>query len=292
MYRCLLLLILLPALAFSQKKENKLENQIRMLLIGFHGDAGVYVKNLKTGRYVAINADSIFPTASIVKIPILVGIFDKIEKGELRYHQPLMYRDSLKYGGSGLMQFFKDSTATELSVLLALMMSYSDNVASIWNQQLAGGGQRINELMAQYRLDVTRVNSRTPGRADIWKIYGWGMTTPREMAELLVKIRNGEVISQAASKSMYRLMTHGYYDEGALSSIPPYVQAAHKTGSLDESRSEVVLVNAPHGDYVFYIGTKNNKDQRWTDDNEAQVLIRNIATLIWNYYEPSSRKAG
>jgi beta-lactamase class A len=68
------------------------------------------------------------------------------------------------------------------------------------------------------------------------------------------------------------------------------VQAAHKTGSLDESRSEVVLVNAPHGDYVFYIGTKNNKDQRWTDDNEAQVLIRNIATLLWYYFEPSSRK--
>lgn len=292
MYRCLLLLLLIPTLAFSQKKENKLENQLRMLLVGFHGDAAIYVKNLKTGRYVAINADSIFPTASIVKIPILVGIFDKIEKGELTYHQQLMYRDSIKYGGSGLMQFFKDSTATELSVLLALMMSYSDNVASIWNQQLAGGGQRINELMAQYGLNVTRVNSRTPGRADIWKMYGWGMTTPREMAELLVKIRNGEVISKAASERMYRLMTHGYYDEGALSRIPPYVQAAHKTGSLDESRSEVVLVNAPHGDYVFYIGTKNNKDQRWTDDNEAQVLIRNIAMLIWNYYEPSSRKAG
>lgn len=291
MYRCLLLLILLPALAFSQE-DRKLEKGLRNLITGFNGDIGIYVKNLKTGSYAAINADSIFPTASIVKIPILVGIFDKIEKGELSYHQPLMYRDSLKYGGSGLMQFFKDSTATELSVLLALMMSYSDNVASIWNQQLAGGGQRINELMVQYGLDVTRVNSRTPGRADIWKIYGWGMTTPREMAELLVKIRKGEVISKAASERMYRLMTHGYYDEGALSRISPCVQAAHKTGSLDESRSEVVLVNAPHGDYVFYIGTKNNKDQRWTDDNEAQVLIRNIAMLIWNYYEPSSRKAG
>lgn len=291
MYRCLLLLIFIPTLAFSQE-DRKLEKKLNELITGFNGDIGVYVKNLKTGRYAAINADTVFPTASIVKIPILVGISDKIEKGELSYHQPLVYRDSLKYGGSGLMQFFKDSTATELSVLLALMMSYSDNVASIWNQQLAGGGQRINELMAQYGLNVTRVNSRTPGRADIWKIYGWGMTTPREMAELLVKIRNGEVISKAASERMYRLMTHGYYDEGALSRIPPYVQAAHKTGSLDESRSEVVLVNAPHGEYVFYIGTKNNKDRRWTDDNEAQVLIRNIATLLWNYFEPSSRKAG
>jgi beta-lactamase class A len=284
MYKWLLLLILTPALAFAQQ-DHKLEKGLKDIITGFHGDVGIYVKNLRTGRYAAINADTIFPTASIVKIPILVGMFDKIEKGELKYHQPLIYRDSIKYGGSGLMQFFKDSTATEVSVLLALMMSYSDNTASIWNQSLAGGGQRINELLEQYGLTVTRVNSRTPGRAEIWKVYGWGMTTPREMATLLVKIRNGEVISKAASGRMYRLMTHGYYDETGLSAIPPYIQAAHKTGSLDASRSEVILVNEPRGEYVFYVGTKNNKDQRWTPDNEAETLIRNVAAYLWKYFK-------
>ncbi len=284
MRRLLLLLLFVPVLAYSQE-DRKLEKGLRNLVAGFNGEVGIYVKNLRTGRYAGINADTIFPTASIVKIPILVGIFDKIEKGELKYHQPLIYRDSIKYGGSGLMQFFRDSTATELSVLLALMMSYSDNTASIWNQALAGGGQRINELMEQYGLAVTRVNSRTPGREAIWKVYGWGMTTPREMAMLLVKIRNREVISKAASERMYRLMTHGYYDETGLSRIPPYIQAAHKTGSLDASRSEVILVNEPRGEYVFYVGTKNNKDQRWTDDNEAQTLIRNISAYLWNYFK-------
>jgi beta-lactamase class A len=112
------------------------------------------------------------------------------------------------------------------------------------------------------------------------------MTTPREMATLLVKIRKGEIISPAASARMYRLMTHGYYDEGALSQIPPYIQAAHKSGSVDGSRSEVVLVNAPHGDYVFYVGTKNIKDQRWTNDNEAAILIRSVSAYLWHYFEP------
>lgn len=284
MYKTLIALLLLPALAFSQQ-DRKLEKGLQELIGGFNGNIGVYTLNLKTGRYAAINADTIFPTASIVKVPILVGVFDKIEKGELQYHQPLTYRDSIKYGGSGIMQFFKDSTATELSVLLALMMSYSDNTTSLWNQALAGGGARINELMVQYGLENTRVNSRTPGREEIRKIYGWGMTTPREMATLLVKIRKGEVISKAASERMYRLMTHGYYDEGALSQIPPYVQAAHKTGAVDESRSELVLVNAPHGDYVFYVATKNNKDQRWVEDNEASVMIRKVSAYLWRYYE-------
>jgi beta-lactamase class A len=286
MYKLFLILLLLPALAFSQKKDRKLEKGLLAITSGFNGTVGVYAMNLKTGRYAAINADTLFPTASIVKVPILVGVFDKIEKGELQYHQPMLYRDSLKYAGSGLMQFFKDSTKTDLSVLLALMMSYSDNTTSLWNQALAGGGIRINELLAQYGFANTRVNSRTPGRTDIWKQYGWGMTTPREMATLLAKIRKGEIISTAASARMYRLMTHGYYDEGALSQIPPYVQTAHKSGFVDASKSEVVLVNAPHGDYVFYVGTKNIKDQRWTEDNEAANLIRRVSAYVWHYFEP------
>lgn len=280
----LYLLLLIPSFVFAQH-DQQLEKGLRNVISGFRGDVGIYVRNLKTGHYAEINADSVFPTASIVKIPILIGVFDKIEKGELQYHQPLVYRDSAKYGGSGIMQYFKDSSDTELSVLLALMMSYSDNTASLWNQALAGGGERINQLMEQYGMQVTRVNSRTAGRQEIWKIYGWGMTTPREMATLMLKIRNGEIISKSASERMYRLMTHPYYDEGAISAIPPYVQAAHKSGAVDESRSEVVYVNAPHGEYVFYIGTKNIADQSWTDDNEASTLIRKVSKYLWEYFE-------
>ncbi|SFW88771.1 serine hydrolase [Chitinophaga sancti] len=280
----LFLLLLIPSFAFAQH-DQKLEKGLHDVISGFRGDVGIYVRNLKTGHYAEINADSIFPTASIVKVPILVGVFDKIEKGELQYHQPLVYRDSARYGGSGIMQYFKDSAETELSVLLALMMSYSDNTASLWNQALAGGGERINQLMEQYGMQVTRVNSRTAGRQEIWKIYGWGMTTPREMATLMLKIRNGEVVSKAASERMYRLMTHPYYDEGAISAIPPYVQAAHKSGAIDASRSEVVYVNAPHGEYVFYVGTKNIVDQSWTDDNEASTLIIKVSKYLWEYFE-------
>ena len=186
------------------------------------------------------------------------------------------------------MQFFKDSSATEVSVLAALMMAYSDNTTSLWNQALAGGGEQVNVLMEKYGLKDTRVNSRTKGREEIRKIYGWGQTTPREMATLVSKIHKGEIISRSASERMYRLMTKGYYDEQAISEIPPYVQVAAKSGSVNESRSEVVLVNAPHGDYVFYVGTKDIKDQRWEADNEAVVMIRKISAYLWNYFEPKS----
>ncbi|QDH80014.1 serine hydrolase [Echinicola soli] len=277
--------------SFGQKlkEDKKLSKALYSLMEDFKGTAGVYVEHLPSGKFAAINADTIFPTASIVKVPILIGVFDKIDRGELEYHQPLVYRDSIRYGGSGLMQFFEDSTKTDLSTLLALMITYSDNTTSLWNQALAGGGETINPIMEKYGMEFTRVNSRTPGRKGDWEKYGWGQTTPREMATLLKKIRKGEMISKVASERMYRLMTNVYYDDYALSQIPPYVQTAAKQGMVNASRSELVMVNAPHGDYVFYIATKNNQDTRWKPDNESWVLARKVSAFLWEYFEPKDK---
>jgi beta-lactamase class A len=274
---------------FSQYQPDKrLEQKLRVLTDSFHGVAGIYVRNLRTGKEVAINADTVFPTASIIKVPILVGIFDKIGQGVYKYHQPLVYRDSMARKGSGLMQFFKDSSATDLQTAVTLMITHSDNAAAVWCERLAGGGVAINAWLAAHGFDSTRLNARTAGREQARQEYGWGQTTPREMARLLEMIRNEQAVSPAASQTMYRIMTHVFWDEYALSSLPPYAQAASKQGMVDDSRSELVLVNAPHGDYVFYVATKNNKDQRWVPDNEAWQLARRVSALLWNYYEPKS----
>jgi beta-lactamase class A len=284
---CFVFMMISSSTAFCQyKTDKKLEKELKVVLDSFHGTAGIYVRNLKTGKEVAINADTIFPTASIIKVPILIGIFDKIDSGVYTYHQPLMYRDSMAHGGSGLMQFFKDSSETVLNVAITLMLSHSDNTAARWCEKLAGGGITINKWLADHGFVFTRLNSRTPGREENAKQFGWGQTTPREMANLMVMIREGKAVSQAASQRMYRDLTHIFWDEYALSQIPPYVQTASKQGMVNDSRSEAVLVNAPHGDYVFYIATKNNKDQRWKPDNEAWQLARNVSALLWNYFEP------
>ena len=73
------------------------------------GKLVVYCINLKNNKTVSINADTIFPTASMVKIPILIGIMDKINNGELDYHQELLYRDSLLYPGVDILGSFKDT---------------------------------------------------------------------------------------------------------------------------------------------------------------------------------------
>ncbi|HEY0743287.1 MAG TPA: serine hydrolase [Chryseosolibacter sp.] len=275
--------------AQAQKQDRVLTEKLTKLVSGFKGDIGVYVRHLKTGKVVAINADTIFPTASMIKVPITIGMFNKIDAGEIRYDSTLIYKDSLLYEGEDILGSFKDGEKITLSKVMMLMITTSDNTASLWCQSLAGTGASINSWLASNGFEKTRVNSRTPGREANRSRYGWGQTTPKEMAELLVRIREGNVISPRASERIYRNLVRIYWDSEALSQIPPYVQVASKSGAVNRSKSEVVLVNAPHGDYVFCVITKNQQDERWEPDNEGYVIIRKISSLLWNHFEPDSK---
>ncbi|MEM6337294.1 MAG: serine hydrolase, partial [Bacteroidota bacterium] len=142
--------------------------------------------------------------------------------------------------------------------------------------------------LAEHGFEGTRVNSRTEGRRGDWERYGWGQTTPREIADLMVMIRNGEAVSPAASEEMYRVLTRIYWNDEALSQLPPTVQVASKQGAVSQSRSEVVLVNAPSGDYVFSVITNNQEDKSWTYENAGFTLIRAVSQELWRHFEPTS----
>ena len=275
--------------SFSQQTDDKLRKKLISVIQPFHGNVGIYVKNLTTGKTVAINADSIYPTASMVKIPILVGIMDKINRDELKFHQEIIYNDSLLYPGVDILGSFKNGEKIELGKLMMLMMTMSDNTASRYLQMFAGTGTRINRILDSIGFSVTRVNSKTPGREENREKYGWGQTTPREMASLLEKIYNQEVISPAASSRMLRIINRNYWDAEAVSQVPPYATVFSKSGALDEYRSEVVLVRGVKSAYVFCIITNNNADKSWTYDNEALKLIRNVSSELWNYFESKNK---
>lgn len=270
---------------FSQSTDKKLEKKLLPLLQSHHGDIGIYIKNLRTGKTVTYNADSLFPTASIVKVPIMLGILDKMEKGELAYHQEFIYHDSLLYAGVDILGSFKSGEKIELSKLLLLMLTTSDNTASLWLQSIAGTGTRINQLLDSLGFKQVRVNSRTPGREENRNMYGWGQMTPREMGTLMEKIYRKKIISPALCERAMRLLGRNYWDEEALSQIPPTVEVFSKNGAVNASRSEVFLVNHPRNPYLVCIATKNNMDQSWNQDNEAWKITRALSGLLWVYYD-------
>jgi beta-lactamase class A len=283
LFTFIIVISLLPAQA--QKINKKLQKQLEKVTTGFNGDVGVYVKDLHTGKIVSIHADSIFPTASMVKVPILIGIMDKINKGELIYHQELTYKDSLFYAGSDLLSSLKNNEKVDLSKVIMLMLTTSDNTASLWLQSLAGTGTRINKILDSIGYTATRVNSRTPGREANREQFGWGQTSPKEMVGFFESLANRNLLDTVSSEKMLRLLGRNYWDEEAISQIPPDVFVASKNGAVNASRSEVVYVSGKKARYVFCICTKNNKDTSWVLQNEAWELARKISKLLWETYK-------
>lgn len=272
----------------AERRDSVLEARLAALASEVRGTVGIYVRHLETGRTAELNADSVFPTASMIKVPILTATYDAIDRGALSFDSMLVYLDSLDYTDEAdILALVEDSSRIALGRVVMLMITMSDNTASLWLQSLAGTGTRVNEWLAVNGFDSTRVNSRTPGRQEIWKKYGWGQTTPREMARLVMMIREGKAVSQAASEEMYRVLTRIYWNAYALSQLPPWVQAASKQGAVDRSRSEVVLVNAPSGDYVFSVITKNQADTTYAPENEGYTLLREVSALLWRTFEPN-----
>lgn len=276
-----------PAVAQRERPDRRLQRELEAAVAGFHGQVGVYVHHLRTGATAAIQADDTFPTASMVKLPIMIGVFDAINAGKFAFTDTAPEpRAIARYPEDDILAGLSDTARITVSRLLTLSLTFSDNSASLWLQQLAGGGTAVNGWLERNGFAVTRVNARTPGRESQYDAWGWGQTTPREMARLATLIRQGTVVSPAASQEMYRTMTRSFWTGEALSQLPPTVQAASKQGELDQSRSEVVLVNAPSGDYVFCVITKNQQDQSLRPDNEGYLLLRRISALLWRRFEP------
>jgi len=281
-------LIVLPIWMIGQDADKKLTREVQQLVSGFKGEVGVYVKDLRSGKTVTINADSLFPTASIVKVPILLGIMDRLHRGELKYDSAFTYKDSLLYAGEDILGSFKSNETIALKKIIMLMMTTSDNTASLWLQSIAGTGTRINQLLDSFGFKNTRVNTRTPGREGNRTQYGWGQTTPREMGELFERAYKHQLFSTETDDRMLRCLGRNFWDEDeAISRFPPTIEVFSKNGCVNASRSEAMIVNAPHRPFVFCVFTKNNVDQRWLRENEAWTLARNLADLLWKHFEPN-----
>lgn len=280
----IILFLLAPCFLSGQVTDKKLQRQVEILIKDFNGDIGIYVKSLKTGKQVSINADTVFPTASIVKVPILIGIMNSINDGTLTYKQGLVFNDSLKYSNdAALMASVKNGTAIELSEVVMLMLTMSDNTASLWLQAIAGTGTKINSIMNNLGFTHTKVNSRTPGRESDRTQYGWGQSTPKEMAQIFEQLYLGKIINDSVSKKMIRLLGRNYWDEEAISQIPVTTFVASKSGAVDASRNEILLVMAKEP-YILSVFTKNNKDKSWTSENEAWVLTRKLSKLVFDRF--------
>jgi beta-lactamase class A len=259
-----------------------LRRTLDSLAAAHHGTVGYSVIDLETGAGLSARGDETFPTASLIKVPILVTVYDLYASGRLSPDDHLTVLKIDKVPGSGILQHLHDGMVITVADAAWLMATISDNTATnlLLDRVII---RRVWDKMEALGLRNTKVHSKSFLRSssvamDSSVKYGLGVTTPNEMARLFQLLAEGKAVSPAADSAMLHILENGD-DYRTLQRFAGNVRSARKTGLGDTVRTECSLFYLRHR-VVACVLTKENADTRWTLDNEPNLTMARMGEAI------------
>jgi len=302
-------------MACGQSAEKGLQGQVDALVAAHHGKVAVYAKDYATGQTIAVDADEPVQTASVIKLGILYEAMIEVREGKAKWDEPVTLPKDYAVGGSGFLQFFDSPMQLTLKDVLSLMVIVSDNTATdLAIDRITA--KAVDDRMQKLGLKNTWLYKRI-GKPAVGTMpedqpkFGLGKTTAREMATLMETIGRCELHQEGTSAgvgeakfapmdeqdvAVCKVGLHMLESQFYRNTIPRYLDpmdhSAHgsaiasKTGSLNQVRNDVALVEGKKGPMVMSIFTWQNKDTSWTPDNEGEATIAKIARAIGQAWAP------
>ncbi len=238
--------------------------------------AGLYVWDLNGNYGYGIRPDEQFFTASVIKVPIMVAVYRKVDEGDLDFSQEIEIKDEDWASGAGWLQWEKAGTKQTVGDLLSLMMTQSDNVAANALVRTVGGADYVNEVARSMGAKDTLLYQKVSSERGAVPALD-NRSTPRDMVAMMRQIAEGEAASEKSCGYMIDLMHQDELDWWLDAGLPNYVDAANKAGWLYRVYDEVGLVEHDGHRYVIAIMTKHGS----ADVYEGQDLIKNLSTTVW-----------
>ena len=279
MTRLRLALLVILCLEVSSLAINftRLETNLHQKLDKYGEKVGLVFIDCKTQTVISLNGDKTYVAASVIKLPIMAAVFKEYEQGKLLFADKVNVTKDMILPGSGVLQWLKPNTYT-LWNLTRMMISLSDNTATyIMADKL--GLDKLNDYCRLLDLRSTVIRDKTalvePPSQEV------NMTSPLDMAYLLLKIYYREGFTEDSSKSMLAFMENQYYRWGICRPLPRGVKVANKTGNLDGVLNDVGIVFTPAGDYILSIFT-----QEFPKKREAREIINAVSAQIYETYQP------
>lgn len=255
----------------------RLETNLHQKLGQYGSKVGLVFIDCKTQTVISINGDKTFVAASVIKLPIMAAVFKEYEQGKLLFADKVHITKDMILPGSGVLQWLKPNSYT-LWNLTRMMISISDNTATYIMADKVGL-EKLNEYCRSLDLRSTVIRDKTalvePPSGEV------NVTSPLDMAYLLLKIYYRDGFTENSSKSMLAFMQNQYYRWGICRPLPRGVKVANKTGNLDGVLNDVGIVFTPAGDYILSIFT-----QRFPKKREAREIINAISAQVYEAYQP------
>ncbi|MFP6700120.1 MAG: serine hydrolase, partial [Planctomycetaceae bacterium] len=231
---CLLIVACcLQASVLSAADDSRLASVIKRLVSGHKGQVSVVVRHIDSGRGFTWQAERPMPTASLIKLAVLVEVCRQVEGGRIDWDDRLKLTDDDTVPGSGLLRtYFTSGSRLALRDAVRLMIAVSDNTAT--NLVLDRIGLKsTNRTMAQLGHANTRIHAKVFRRETSIDVersrqFGLGSTTAAETASLLEAIRGGRLISKRASSLMLEHLRACESTERIPRYLPEGTVVAHK----------------------------------------------------------------
>jgi hypothetical protein len=174
------------------------------------GTLGVAARNFSTGEEVLLRADDVLPTASVIKLPILVELLRQAEDGRLQLAERIDLRDVDKCGGSGILKVFQAGLQPTRDVA-TLMVVLSDNTATNLAIDAVGGVELVNRAMAELGLPTIKLHNRIDFQLIGSDVRQLGESSPRDMLALVQGIADRTVFGVEVSEEAERMLAGQQY---------------------------------------------------------------------------------
>jgi len=291
--------------ASPKRVASPLEQRITKLAAAFPGEMGVAVLDLSSGSEFSVNGDRRFPTASLIKLAVMVETYHRIAEGKLSKEKVIEVAAGDRVGDESVpLNMLHAGVRVTIADLLNLMIAYSDNTATNLLVREVGAAA-ADRRMESYGLKDTKIFRPTfrDGQADVApeleREFGLGMITPREAARLMALIAEGKVVSRAASDEMLAILGNQFDRQMIPRSLPferDKIFVANKTGWDEEKlpdanglkgeiRTDAAYVKGPRSRYTIAICTRRGRDKRPGADNAALVIGAKISRLVYDQME-------
>ncbi len=271
----------------------QLARQIDTLASRHQGKVAIALVNLDSGESIFRRASEPMPTASLIKLAVLIEAHRQVRAGLVSLDDEVVLRKEDKVPGSGILtSHFSDGTTITLRDAVRLMIVFSDNTAT--NLVLDRVGLKsVNETMDSLGCPDTSIHAKVfrgdtsiaPERS---KQFGLGSITARQAVSLLARIHRRELVDAAACDAMLVDLLACDDKLKVRRGLPPGAKWAHKTGSVNAVRTDAGLLETPAGTVALCILTSDNKDTSWGDDNAAELLCSNIGKAVYTAFARKS----
>jgi beta-lactamase class A len=272
------------------------ESRVDRILAAHPGKTiAVAYYDVGTGRTLLRNERERFHAASTMKVPVMLGIFEAVTRGELSLDQPVLVRNeftSIFDGSKYALEAREDSDAElydlvgkelPLRELVRRMEVRSSNLATNIVIDLIGA-PRVMRLMREIGANDIQV---LRGVEDD-KAYHAGMnntTTAQDLMLVFRTLAEKRAVSPAASQEMIEILALQEHNEGIPAGLPAGTKVAHKTGWITAISHDAGLVFRPDGtQYVLVVLTRG-----FTDSAEANRVIAEVSRVMWESSVPRPR---